>query len=590
MYRSRLFPFLAVMAIASFFAAAQQNPKLLKDINPGTGGSAVYLNPFAADVLNSYLYFAATDGVHGKELWKTDGTTAGTMLVRDINAGSADGMGSNIRYCNGKLYLEANNGATGLEPYWSDGSTNQPVLVKNIFADKGKSIENSSPSGFTLMNGIVYFTAAGSKARIPAGGTGMYAPDMELYRTNGTAAGTSIVKVLEPNELYGTWPADYVAWNNVLYFTGRVSGYGISRLARSDGSANGTYMVSSAITHTADTYGRRKQIINNALYIVATDTVHGYELWKSDGTAAGTVLVKDINPSGDGAPRFITDWNGTLFFNADDGSHGRELWKSDGTTAGTSMVKDIRAGSSGSDPSWLTVFNNALYFMAAGDDGTRQLWKSDGTEAGTALLAVLNPTGNGDSLYFAIGGDWYGSGYYDNAHFQIVGNYFYFHAIDGVHGLELWRSDGTAAGTSMIKDINPGSGGCDIRSLRAVSGKLLYTVTLPAHGNEIWVYDPAQPISKEIAVSVPSDFGLRQNYPNPFSSLTTVTIDIPGDGIVSLRVFDLLGREVAVLTDAWQAAGTRTFTWNAEGLPTGSYICRLDAGGYSLTKLMTLGK
>ena len=68
------------------------------------------------------------------------------------------------------------------------------------------------------------------------------------------------------------------------------------------------------------------------------------ELWKSDGTAAGTVMVKDINLdpySWGGSPRNLTDVNGTLFFAADDDVHGFELWKSDGTADGTVMVREI---------------------------------------------------------------------------------------------------------------------------------------------------------------------------------------------------------------------------------------------------------
>jgi ELWxxDGT repeat protein len=67
---------------------------------------------------------------------------------------------------------------------------------------------------------------------------------------------------------------------------------------------------------------------------------YGQELWTSDGTAAGTMMVKDINPGAGGSSRgTLTNFNGTLYFSANDGTHGFELWKSDGTAAGTTMVK-----------------------------------------------------------------------------------------------------------------------------------------------------------------------------------------------------------------------------------------------------------
>ena len=102
-------------------------------------------------------------------------------------------------------------------------------------------------------------------------------------------------------------------------------------------------------------------------FFSANDGIHGFELWRTDGTAAGTVMVKDINPGpGDSvySNPYFQNLNGTLFFSATDGTDGSELWRSNGTAAGTMMVTDIRPGSEGSDPRDLTVFNGTLFFNA----------------------------------------------------------------------------------------------------------------------------------------------------------------------------------------------------------------------------------
>jgi ELWxxDGT repeat protein len=102
----------------------------------------------------------------------------------------------------------------------------------------------------------------------------------------------------------------------------------------------------------------------------------GFELWRSDGTEDGTVLVKDISPGVTGVqpPHDLTEVNGMLFFTAADTEHGTELWRSDGTRAGTELVEDIWPGVEGSFPRSLTDVEGTLLFTA--DDGFHgvELW------------------------------------------------------------------------------------------------------------------------------------------------------------------------------------------------------------------------
>ena len=185
--------------------------------------------------------------------------------------------------------------------------------------------------------------------------------------------------------------------------------------------------------------------VGGTLFFLANDGLNGRELWTSDGTEAGTVLVKDIRPAQYTSDAdWLTDVGGTLFFTAEDGVHGEELWTSDGTEAGTVLVKDINPGSAGDSPYSLTEVGGTLYFAANDDVHGHELWTTDGTEAGTVLVKDISPD---DSGYYSYDGpSW----------LTDVGGNLFFAVDDDVHGEEVWESDGTEAGTTMVNDINQG--------------------------------------------------------------------------------------------------------------------------------------
>ena len=193
--------------------------------------------------------------------------------------------------------------------------------------------------------------------------------------------------------------------------------------------------------------------MNGYLYFVATEPSVGTELWRTDGTAGHTELVKDIKSgSGSSNPSNLIVYHNALYFQADDGIAGTELWKTDGTENGTEMVMDIYAGSGGygglnsSSPQNFVIFKDSLFFQAKDGNGA-ELWKSDGTDSGTFMVKNIY-TGN------AAG---YGGG--PNSSYPqnliVVNNILFFVAASNNLGYELWKSDGTGAGTMIVKDINP---------------------------------------------------------------------------------------------------------------------------------------
>jgi ELWxxDGT repeat protein len=184
--------------------------------------------------------------------------------------------------------------------------------------------------------------------------------------------------------------------------------------------------------------------------------------------------------SGGSIPEYLVNLNGTVFFSADDGSSGRELWKSDGTEAGTVLVKDIVPGAGASQPHGLVPVGNHLFFRITLAGGETELWKTDGTEAGTARVAAVGP------MTTAGGRPFWPS---ESQRGTALGISLLFAASDPSGGVELWRSDGTEAGTFRLKDIEPGAGSSEPMWFAAYNGKVYFGAYDSAGGRELWATD-----------------------------------------------------------------------------------------------------
>ncbi|MES2774628.1 MAG: ELWxxDGT repeat protein [Bacteroidota bacterium] len=456
---------------------------LVKDINPGAAGS----NPTSLTYCNEKLYFAANNGTAGIELWKSDGTSAGTSLVTDINAGAFASNPNYLTAIDYTLFFSASNGTIdrGLWRHQTAGAGAGSYLVKDVYV--GGTVA-SKLSGLTALNGTLLFAAYNN---INVGN--------ELWKSTGTSAGTVLVEDINKDANYGSHPTQFTKVGNKVFFAAqRYSNYDNNSIVSYDLNAVDYYFASVQNGRDIDVEGMTN--VNGTLFISGSSygvVRLGKELYKIDANDTIIKLVKDIYEGESGgidnnsSPQNLTNLDGDLYFSATTAS-GKALWKSDGTLAGTVEVKALPAPA---DFGNFCAVNGTLYFTARTYANGLELWKSDGTTAGTVLVKDII----------------IGTGSAAPANLFNFNGALYFTADDGTHGRELWRSNGTEAGTYMVEDINDGSASSNPLGFAEVDNELFFSASNGVNGIELWKLK----LCPDIAIATASSTNITQDVINP---------------------------------------------------------------------------
>jgi ELWxxDGT repeat protein len=511
---------------------------------PGVAGN--FANNLVA--IGGTLYFLTSEQSGVKSLWRSDGTNAGTLKLRDLVGGevslysdgqrlfiasggtiaTSDGHGaaltviasglsggpSNFRTANGITYFNAFvSASSAVEPWRTDGTAAGTHVLKDV----RPGLATSNPAGGIAFEGKFIFSA----------NDGIYG--QELWISDGTTGGTvrqsdiGAINRLDPSTI--VQPISVVTFQNA---SGQTETVFIAAEAAFDGSGPGRralyYSVGNGLpTRLGDISGRTIRdvdVVGSSVFFVV-----GADLYRYAGNGAPAELVKS-DVSGD----FGVAFNGEYYF----GSY-RDLWKSNGTSAGTTVVTSL-----GGPVSGLVINNGKLYLNASGPSGN--LWITDGTAAGTILLrestsgltsyGALELTAAGNLVFFVSnsapdmqGGDlelfatdgttvfrvkdiWPGfdpgSGEYlassEPKQLRAIGNTLYFTANNGVNGRELWKSDGTDAGTVMVKDVTlDQSNSAGPTNLTVGGNKLFFLQAEPFVGTRLWVSDGTAEGTTEVA-------------------------------------------------------------------------------------------
>jgi ELWxxDGT repeat protein len=428
-------------------------------VSEGTAASTIQLNSNLSTggqgaLLNGNYIFSGTTPVHGADLFLTDGTPDGTILLKDIVPNAASSFPDDFISFNGWVYFTAVSTGMGRELWRTNGTPEGTTLVKDINPGSASSNTIGEYNLAPLGNQLI-FAAKGN------------ANGIELWKTDGTAAGTVPVKDINPgipdSKPTYLWPA-----GNVLLFTAETAANG-REVWRTDGTEAGTFLLKDIFTGP---FGSTEieifpgytitimsgfHVFNQKAYFIASDGINKGNLYVTDGTAANTTLVKTlVGPANLSSILLINSINypDKFFFSVTDGMSRSELWQSDGTTAGTNVFKSFHfsdehifpllfknyRGGNGAD---VLYQGNTFFFTAASEADGNELWKSDGTPGGTVMVKNIGPgaaSGIGEILSY-----------------QYTTSGLYFAANNGTQGVELWQSNGTAEGTIMVQDIRTGA-------------------------------------------------------------------------------------------------------------------------------------
>lgn len=406
-----------------------------------------------------FTYFTATEPATGRELWRTDGTSEGTARVTDLVPGTGGVFAfRKLGVVGGKLVLGVTTNDLKQSLYVLDDSAaglHQIASNQQVLRAEG-----------VLYRDVLYYVAARG-----------------LWQTDATSGGT------RNTGISGYRPMEMAVMGDALYMIAVTDDYD-TFLLRTDGTPAGTKVLlefaGGGHYDTAD--DATISVLDDDTLVVSifTETSRQTELYSSDGTAAGTTRIAALDdPFLDVEPLWIA--NGRLLFRGNDAVHGTEPWITDGTAAGTRMIADLHPRY-WSYPEARAVVEGKLFFRASGAGGglwtvdgetlemrpllTFRAWQERGAAFNGGMVFTLDDMSHGAELWWTDGTpegtrpivDVYPGPASGVANHGIASQPRRLHTTsrgvlfignDGVHGEELWITDGTAAGTRLLKDINP---------------------------------------------------------------------------------------------------------------------------------------
>jgi len=483
------------------------------------------LYPARFTSFKGFSYFAANTE-NDRELWRTDGTSEGTNLFKDLTVGSSGNPMFFIERDDVLYFFSGLDMATDVWLWKTDGTINGTVPVKFI----GNKVWLIGPP--VIVSNMIYF-ASGDNNR-----------SLDLWRSDGSESGTvAFTKIANEGVVLNTTPF-FATTGGVLYFPGYSAEFG-TELWSSNGTSEGTKMVKDIYPGTESSYPDFLIEVNNVLHFSASSP-SGSDIWRTNGTENGTSKAIKEGQGGIqrrclftiGSKLFLQSvTNGSCLLGATDTSGVVITLKEIGKTNGRQMIHQI------------TEYHGLLFFEFRDFDGGTELWKSDGTEDGTIKISEFSSTGIPRLI----------------CKFMILDDKLYFMVLDYEVKSELWQTDGTAEGTFIVSTgpyIHEGytwfNNEYDISSIKSYIIFSGYSSDFVA---ELWRAETKPEIISEVQEMELNTVGI-QCYPNPVNNELSIHFNAH-DEIKTVKIYDILGRLITDISDMKSDLSLNTSQYNS---------------------------
>jgi len=546
--------------------------------------------------VNGVLYFPATDPAHGEELWRSNGTAAGTWQVSDIRPGPAGSRPRSLTTHNGRLYFVADDGVWGAEIWTSDGTRSGTLLLADLCPGPCTS----------AMFGDTSMASSGGRLFFAASRAGSFYKT--LWVSDGTRQGTTEIAP-SPTGVLGLDPLA----PGVMSF--QVIGGNGYELWRTDGTPGGTFRL---------LLPSGAPILNPYFLTSFGDHVIFWlydELWRTDGTPGGTELVDSAHHGAATAP---VVWNGLAYFANSRG----EILASDGTPLGTGRLSGGFSTGYGLAPTAFTASACGPVFAAADSARQTRIWRIGGPGGSVEAVSeppaapfpfLAGPWSVGDRVFYAIGsytektselwkieapscrpekvealcGPDRPCGFVAPFLLAGAGGSAFFVLNTAAEGAELWRSDGTAAGTFELRDIGFDPGSAGLSEIAALNGAVIFPALTHAGQAGLWRSDGTAAGTRSVkGVPWPQAFFSAGNvlyftygaprgcgdWQNPCRGLWRTDGTRGGTRLLSLGVFGFQGLAfeggrllLSAADDPRYFAGSGLEPWLSDGTTAGTH-------------------